>query len=49
MTPKGTFNQAARIETARRSPKGQGLLVRLWDFAECGNRKVSRLKAQEVY
>ena len=36
-------------ETARRSPKGQVLLVRWWSFAECGNRKALRLKAQGVY
>ena len=32
-----------------RSPKGQVLLVLLWGFAECGNRKALRLKAQGVY
>ena len=36
-------------ETARRSPQGQVLLVLLWGFAECGNRKALRLKAQGVY
>ena len=36
-------------ETARRSPKGQVKLVLLWGFAECGNRKALRLKAQGVY
>ncbi len=36
-------------ETAERSPKGQVLLVLLEGFAECGNRKALRLKAQEVY
>ena len=39
----------AYIETARRSPKGQVLLVPWWGFAECGNRKALRLKAQGVY
>ncbi len=39
----------ANKETARRSPKGQVLLVLLWSFAECGNRKALRLKAQGVY
>ena len=29
--------------------KGQILLVLLWDFAEFGNRKALRLKAQGVY
>ena len=37
------------VETARRSPKGQVLLVLWWGFAECGNRKALRLKAQGVY
>ena len=32
-----------------RSPKGQVKLVLLWGFAECGNRKALRLKAQGVY
>ena len=36
-------------ETARRSPKGQVLHVLLRGFAECGNRKALRLKAQGVY
>ena len=36
-------------ETAGRSPKEQVKLVLLWDFAECGNRKALRLKAQGVY
>ena len=37
------------IETARRSLKGQVKRVLLWSFAECGNRKTLRLKAQGVY
>ena len=37
------------IETVARSPKGQVLLVLLLSFAECGNRKALRLKAQGVY
>ena len=37
------------IETAGRSPKGQVKLVLLWGFAECGNRKALRLRAQGVY
>ena len=37
------------LETARQSPKEQVLLVVLWGFAECGNRKALRLKAQGVY
>ena len=36
-------------ETVARSPKGQVLLVLLLGFAECGNRKALRLKAQGVY
>ena len=37
------------FETVARSPKGQVLLV-LWEgFAEWGNRKALRLKAQGVY
>ena len=36
-------------KTARRSPKEQALVVLLWGFAECGNRKALRLKAQGVY
>ena len=36
-------------ETARRSPKEQVKLVLWWSFAECGNRKALRLKAQGVY
>ena len=36
-------------ETVARYPKGQVLLVLLWGFAECGNRKALRLKAQGVY
>ena len=36
-------------ETAQQSPKGQVSLVLLWGFAECGNRKALRLKAQGVY
>ena len=39
----------AHNETVARSPKGQVLLVLLWGFAECGNRKALRLKAQGVY
>ena len=36
--------------TLLQSPtKGQVLLVLLWGFAECGNRKALRLKAQGVY
>ena len=43
-------NQLFRLEeTIARSPKGQGLLVLLWGFAECGNRKALRLRAQGVY
>ena len=38
-----------KVETAGRSPKEQVLLVLLWGFAECGNRKALRLKAQGVY
>jgi len=38
-----------KVETAGRSPKGQVLLVLWWGFAECGNRKALRLKAQGVY
>ena len=37
------------LETARQSPKEQVLLVFLWGFAKCGNRKALRLKAQGVY
>ena len=36
-------------ETAGRSPKEQVLLVLLLGFAECGNRKALRLRAQGVY
>ena len=36
-------------ETAQQSPKGQVKLVLLWGFAECGNRKALRLRAQGVY
>ena len=36
-------------ETAGQSPKGQVSLVLLWGFAEWGNRKALRLKAQGVY
>ena len=36
-------------ETAGQSPKEQVKLVLLWGFAECGNRKALRLKAQGVY
>ena len=36
-------------ETVARSLKGQVKLVLLWGFAECGNRKALRLKAQGVY
>ena len=36
-------------ETARRSPQGQVKLVLLEGFAECGNRKALRLRAQGVY
>ena len=36
-------------ETVQRSPKGQVLLVLLWGFVECGNRKALRLRAQGVY
>ena len=36
-------------ETVARSPKGQVLLVLWWGFAECGNRKALRLRAQGVY
>ena len=37
------------LETARRYPKEQVKLV-LWEgFAECGNHKALRLKAQGVY
>ena len=37
------------IETVGRFPKVQVKLVLLWGFAECGNRKALRLKAQGVY
>ena len=37
------------METAQRSPKGQILLLLLEGFAEWGNRKALRLKAQGVY
>ena len=37
------------IETAQRSPKGQVKLILLESFAECGNRKALRLRAQGVY
>ena len=37
------------VETVARSLKGQVKLVLLWGFAECGNRKALRLKAQGVY
>ncbi len=37
------------LKTVQRSLKGQVLLVLLWGFAECGNRKALRLKAQGVY
>jgi len=37
------------VEITRRSPKEQAKLVLLWGFAECGNRKALRLKAQGVY
>ena len=36
-------------ETAGRSPKGQVLLVLLWNFVECGNRKALRMRVQGVY
>ena len=36
-------------ETARRSPQEQVLLILWEDFAECGNRKALRLRAQGVY
>ena len=36
-------------KTARRSPKEQVKLILLWSFAECGNHKALRLKAQGVY
>ena len=36
-------------ETAGQSPKEQVKLVLLWGFAECGNRKALRLRAQGVY
>ena len=38
-----------KYETVGRSHKGQVLLVLWWGFAECGNRKALRLKAQGVY
>ena len=37
------------IETARRFRKRQVLLVLFGGFAECGNRKTLKLKAQGVY
>ena len=37
------------VETVARSPKGQVKLVLWWGFAECGNRKALRLRAQGVY
>ena len=47
---KGVYHYAnTLLETAARPPKGQVLLVLLWDFAECGNRKALRLRAQGVY
>ena len=36
-------------ETVARSPKGQVKPVLLWSFAEYGDRKTLRLKAQGVY
>ena len=41
--------QSYHTETVARSPKGQVKLVLLWGFAECGNRKALRLRAQGVY
>ena len=33
------------LETARRSPKEQVLLILLWGFAECGFRKATEYKS----
>ncbi len=46
---KATIIFFVRVETVARSPKGQVLLVLLGGFAECGNRKALRLRAQGVY
>ena len=45
----GPTLESIQYETVARSPKEQVLLVFLWGFAECGNRKALRLKAQGVY
>ena len=37
------------LETVARCPKGQVKTCPLEGFAECGNRKASRLRAQGVY
>ena len=47
--PCHDYDNKPIVETARRSQKGQVLLVFLWSFAEYGFRKVLRLKAQGVY
>ena len=46
---KGVAVLRSFVETARRYPKGQVLLVLLWGFAECGFRKALRLRVQGVY
>ena len=47
---KGVYHYAnTLLETVARPPKGQVKLVLLWGFAECGNRKALRLRAQGVY
>ena len=43
------YRRQLQVETVARSQKGQVKLVLLWGFAECGNRKALRLKAQGVY
>ena len=46
---KSVAVQKLIIETAQRSLKEQVKCVLLLGFAECGNRKALRLRAQGVY
>ena len=41
--------QNYHLEAARRSLNEQVKFILLWIFAECGNRKALRLRAQGVY
>ena len=45
----GTAPASNLVNERTNTLRGRSVLVLLWGFAECGNRKALRLKAQGVY